>query len=94
AEEGRRKLNLDPGFITAERFVLATGKNFIHRIYVGSGIFADLTLVFREGDFVPLEWTYPDYAERSLRDFLLAVRAKFMVDRRAASGSADILCPA
>ncbi len=39
--EGRRMVNIDPGFLTRERFVLASGKNFAHRIYIGKGIFAD-----------------------------------------------------
>ena len=41
--------------------VLATTKGFAHRIYLGSGIFADLTLVYENGTYRGLEWTYPDY---------------------------------
>jgi hypothetical protein len=59
----RRRLNLDPGLITAERLVLATGKNFSHRIYLGKGIWGDLTLLFTKGSFQPLPWTYPDYRD-------------------------------
>jgi hypothetical protein len=58
---GRRQINVDPGILSAERLVLATGKNFIHRIYLGSGVFGDLTLIYSKGSYRPLDWTYPDY---------------------------------
>ncbi|MGD2272695.1 MAG: DUF4416 family protein, partial [Desulfobacterales bacterium] len=48
---GKRRVNIDPGYMLLERFVLATGKNFSHRIYIGKGIYADLTLVYEKGDF-------------------------------------------
>jgi hypothetical protein len=60
--DGKRRFNLDPGLLTLGNFVLATGKNNAHRIYLKDGIFADLTLIFRAGTYRPLEWTYPDYA--------------------------------
>ena len=62
AEGGKRIVNIDPGYISLEKLVLATGKNFAHRIYLRNGIYADLTLVYKNGDFQPLEWTFPDYA--------------------------------
>jgi hypothetical protein len=61
--DGRRQLNLDPGLLTAERLVLATGKNYSHRLYLGQGIFGDLTLIFFKGSFHSLPWTYPDYKD-------------------------------
>ncbi len=61
--DGKRRLNIDPGLLTAERLVLATGKNYSHRIYLGKGIFGDLTLIFYQGSFQPLAWTYPDYRD-------------------------------
>jgi hypothetical protein len=82
AVDGRRRVNIDPGFLTLERFVLATGKNYSHRIYLGQGIFADLTLMFSDGRFVPLDWTYPDYAEAPMRHFLAEVRDRYRVELR------------
>jgi hypothetical protein len=79
---GRREVNIDPGYLLLERFVLATGKNYSHRIYIGRGIFADLTLVYRRGAYRALPWTYPDYAGEPLCRFLLAVRRKYAVDIR------------
>lgn len=88
SRNGRRTVNLDPGLVLAERVVLATGKPAAHRIYLGSGIYADLALIYREGGFRPLPWTYPDYAADPLKSFLEAVRARHLFDRREAAWSA------
>ncbi len=77
-----RLINVDPGYISAERLVLATGKNYIHRIYLGKGIFADLTLIFKRGTFVPLEWTYPDYSDPRMIEAWNQVREKYMAQIR------------
>ncbi len=80
-----RLVNIDPGYLLAERFVLATGKNYSHRIYIGLGIYADLTLIYRNGNFQVLPWTYPDYIEKNLQKFLLLVRNKYIVDLKRMS---------
>lgn len=80
--DGNRRFNLDPGFVTRERLVLATGKNFTHRIYLGKGIFADLTLIYTGGDFRPLPWTFPDYADRPAKTFLRQVRNRYMAQMK------------
>ena len=85
AIDGRRRVNIDPGYLLAERFVLATGKNYSHRIFIGKGIYADLTLVYRSGDYQPLPWTYPDYRGDRLRSYLHAVRRKYLYDLRRES---------
>ena len=77
---GRRTVNLDPGYLTLERFVLATGKNFTHRIYLSRGIYADLTLIYTRGELRPLPWTYPDYAAPDMIRFLGQVRRKYVAD--------------
>jgi len=77
---GRRRVNIDPGYLLYERFVLASGKNFTHRIYVGSGIYADLTLIYQRGAFEKLPWTYPDYADHPMLAYLTQVRNKYAVD--------------
>ena len=75
--EGKRAVNIDPGYVCMERLVLATGKNYTHRIYLAKGIYADLTLVFHKGSFRPLEWTYRDYAEEGLIAQLNEIRARY-----------------
>lgn len=61
SRQGRRKVNIDPGYLSLEQVVLATTKGFAHRVYLGRGFFADLTLIYEGGTFRPLPWTYPDY---------------------------------
>ncbi len=78
--DGRRQVNIDPGYLLMERLVLATGKNFAHRIYIGKCIYADLTLIYRKDGYQPLPWTYPDYAHDGVRRFLVLVRNKYMKD--------------
>jgi hypothetical protein len=75
---GRRVVNLDPGYVSRERLVLATGKNFSHRIYLDHGIFGDLTLLFARDSFQTLPWTFPDYARGPLPELLLLVRKKYL----------------
>jgi len=70
----RRRVNLDPGFLTLERLVLATGKNFSHRIYLGRGIWADLTLVWQRGGWTDFPWTFPDYAGQEMKSRLTKLR--------------------
>lgn len=76
----KRSINIDPGFMLRERFVLATGKNFAHRIYIGDHIYADLTLIFQKGSFQTLPWTYPDYKATEMQSFLYRVRNKYITD--------------
>lgn len=57
-----RRVNIDPGYVALEHAVLATTKGYSHRLYLGRGIYGDLTLLFKNGSYRPLEWTYPDYA--------------------------------
>ncbi|RLA90998.1 MAG: DUF4416 domain-containing protein [Deltaproteobacteria bacterium] len=75
---GRRLVNIDPGYIARARLVLATGKNYVHRLYLDQGIYGDLTLVYQQGRFQPLPWTYPDYANPPLLDLLHLVRKKYL----------------
>ncbi|WP_045220588.1 DUF4416 family protein [Desulfonatronum thioautotrophicum] len=76
---GKRLFNLDPGLLTQERFVLATGKNFTHRIYLGHGVFADLTLIFQAGRWRCLPWTFRDYADPALQEQLTILRHGYRV---------------
>ena len=63
ALEGKRSINIDPGYVALEHVILATTKGYAHRVHLKNGIYADLTLMYRNGTYRPLEWTYPDYAE-------------------------------
>ncbi|MBX9679440.1 MAG: DUF4416 family protein [Gemmataceae bacterium] len=78
AEPGRypekRPLNLDPGLLQLAKFVLATTKDRDHRIYLGDGIYAEVTLRFQGNQFEPWPWTYADYREEAIRNFLRDAR--------------------
>ena len=84
SKNSKRMINLDPGYMLRERFVLATGKNYSHRIYIGKRIYADLTLIYIKGRFRKLQWTYPDYAEQNMLTYLERVRNKYVIDLRQA----------
>jgi hypothetical protein len=60
-KNARRRINLDPGYITEAKVVLATTKDYSHRIYIGEKIFAEVALLQKGGRFTPLAHTYPDY---------------------------------
>ena len=74
----KRRINIDPGYISLERLVLATGKNYTHRVYLTKGIYADLTLVFHAGTFNPLVWTYPDYADEEVIGWFNVIRDSYL----------------
>ena len=73
-----RTINLDPGYITAAKLVLATCKNYAHRIYLTQGVFAEVTLHFQKGSFVPWPWTYPDYKSKSYIQSFNAIRGIYL----------------
>lgn len=83
---GRRRVNLDPGYLTPGKLVLATTKDHAHRVYLGDGIYAEVTLAYRGGRFAPWPWTYPDYASGEYSVFLLALRERYMAQLRALGG--------
>jgi hypothetical protein len=59
--KGKRTINIDPGYIDMAKLVLASTKDFCHRIYLDRGIFAEITLVYKKNSFTYWDWTYPDY---------------------------------
>lgn len=69
-----RPLNLDPGYITPAKLVLASTKDHAHRIYLRDGIYAELTLNFRHRRWQPLDWTYPDYRRDDFQQFFTQCR--------------------
>jgi hypothetical protein len=85
-QDGKRQINIDPGYISLERLVLTTGKNYTHRIYLSKGIYADLTLIFHRGTFRALEWTYRDYAAPEVINRFNEVRERYKEQLRGVSG--------
>ena len=77
-----RPLNLDPGYLTEAKFVLATTKDRDHRLYLRRGIFAEVTLSFHHGKWQARPWTYPDYCRSEYHEFLVQCRDYFRAQRR------------
>ena len=75
-----RRINIDPGALSEQRLILATGKDAPHRVYLGRGIYADLTLIYEKGDFKPQSWTYPDYASQEYRSIFSEIRANYLLN--------------
>ncbi len=61
SRQGQRQINIDPGYLDMAKLVLASTKDFRHRIYLNRGIFAEITLFYQNKSFQFWEWTYPDY---------------------------------
>ncbi len=70
----KRPVNLDPGYIEPAKVILASTKNFYHRIYLGRGIFGEVTMHFRNNTFQFFPWTYPDYQSKDYQQFFLRMR--------------------
>jgi len=77
-----RPMNLDPGYIAPSKLVLASTKDYSHRIHLQEGIYAEVTLLFVRGDWKELQWTYPDYRTPAYHKFFTQVRTRLMEQRR------------
>ena len=78
----QRPLNLDPGYITEAKLVLASTKDHAHRIYLSQGIFAEVTLYFKDSRWQHRDWTFPDYRRADYQAFFLRCRDDLRRRRR------------
>ena len=74
SKENKRQINLDPGYITQANLILASTKEYSHRIYIKNGIYQEVTLIFKDKTFHPLPWTYPDYQTKEYIDVFIKMR--------------------
>ncbi|HUT29335.1 MAG TPA: DUF4416 family protein [Sedimentisphaerales bacterium] len=77
-----RPVNLDPGIIEPSKLVLASTKNYSHRIYIGENVYAEVTLIFDKGQWRPFDYTYPDYRQQCYFDFFDKVRTRLVEQLR------------
>lgn len=70
----QRNINLDAGYLTLSSFVLASTKNYSHRIYLRDGIYAEIELIYKHNQFQPVPWTYRDYLTAEYHAALHAIR--------------------
>lgn len=88
SETRRRQVNLDPGYVSAAKLILASTKDHIHRIYLKKGIYAELTLRMEKKTFRPWEWTYPDYRSEAYIEIFNEIRRMYMEQLRSSGISA------
>jgi hypothetical protein len=84
AASGDRRVNLDPGYLDLAKVVLATTKDHAHRLYLGAGIYAEITLRYSRKQFQAWDWTYPDYRLPITRTFFEQVREQYKHQLRQA----------
>jgi hypothetical protein len=72
-----RPVNIDPGYVGLSKMVLATTKNYSHRIYLEGGIYAEVTLKYEDGGYRPQPWTYPDYRSDDYVSFFNDLREQY-----------------
>jgi hypothetical protein len=84
----RRVVNIDPGYLNLSKIVLASTKDHWHRLYVGRGIFEEITLSYRrkEASFRAMPWTYPDYQAPERIAFFLRLRERYHDQQSRVSG--------
>ncbi len=78
----KRPVNLDPGYVEQAKVILASTKNFYHRIHIGGGIFGEVTMHFRNNTFQFFPWTYPDYQSKGYQEFFLKIRQLYRAQLR------------
>ena len=82
AREGQRRVNIDPGYVSLAKLVLATTKDHAHRLYLGQGIYGEVTLAYQQGRFRPWQWTYSDYASDRYCALFMEIRKRYKAQIR------------
>jgi hypothetical protein len=83
ADTSKRRINLDPGYLTDSKLVLATTKDYTHRLYLEQGIYGEVTLHYsRPSGWQPFDWTYPDYRQPGSLEFFKQVRQIYLKQRK------------
>lgn len=82
AIDGNRKINLDPGYIHHSQFLLASTKYRANRIYIGNGIYSEITLMYLNGKFTPYNFTYANYKDEEYIKELTKIRDLYLEKRK------------
>ncbi len=90
SKEGRRLINLDPGYMTKGNFMLTTFKDSPHRIYLRDGVYAEIELIYENAGFSVLRWTYPDYRKKEVIDNLISIRDIYLSQLREERRKKDV----
>jgi hypothetical protein len=87
----QRPVNLDPGYLEQSKIVLASTKNFFHRILISRGIYAEVTLHYQGKRWNSFPWTFPDYDSEKYHPFFTALRENYR--RQLSAAGFDIRQP-
>ncbi|NMA54573.1 MAG: DUF4416 family protein [Firmicutes bacterium] len=82
SKNGSRRVNIDVGYVSLAKLVLASTKDHAHRLYLGQGIYGEVTLYYAGGEFQPWPWTYPDYASLTYRKIFGTIREQHRLKLR------------
>ncbi len=82
-KDSARNVNLDPGYIEMSKLILMTTKNFSHRIFIGKDIYAEVTLILRNGRWDSLDWTYPDFKSPEYIEYFKKLREIYRVQMKS-----------
>ena len=77
--QSSREINIDPGYLDSSKLILASTKDYKHRIYINRGIFGEVTLFYQDKTFHPWEWTYPDYKTQDYIQISNQIRQIYML---------------
>lgn len=80
SKEGKRRVNLDPGYVTKEKSVVASCKSRPHRIYLDKGVYAHLMFIFKKNDVISFKWTFEDYLQE--KEFFVTVRERLFLSSK------------
>ncbi len=84
-EGARRTINIDPGYLDLAKLVLFSTKDYTHRIYLNKGIFAEVTLFYKDNSFQAWPWTYPDYKSAEYISIFNQIRERYKDEIRKGS---------
>ncbi|MBU1112622.1 MAG: DUF4416 family protein [Candidatus Omnitrophica bacterium] len=86
APDRKRIVNIDPGYLNEAKLVLATTKDFSHRLYLDKGVYAEVTLQFKAGAYSDLATTFPDYRTKEYKNIFMSIRSIYRQDLKKNRG--------
>jgi Domain of unknown function (DUF4416) len=88
SRDGKRQINIDPGYMTLAKVVLVSRKNYSHRVHLGRGVFGEVELFHKDGVFNALPYTYPDYRDEAF--LKIFVEARTFLKKKISRGAFNL----